>query len=154
MSVCYYSFPGGFTGSLPTAVYCPWGVGPSFFNLFQSLSSLIVLFLVKVLPAVTEEKTSGQPNQACRYSQVSSCCKWELQTLDQDQTLPQLQLTFNYTYCYLNCDAGWCLGYCIEVWAVFKTPRENRHNPHSWKQSWLQTSCQNCGSHKAVGPHP
>lgn len=29
-------------GSLPTAVYCPRRVGPAFFNLFQSLSSLVV----------------------------------------------------------------------------------------------------------------
>lgn len=43
---------------------------------------------------------------------------------------------------------------CSEEWEVFKAPRGNRHIPHSCKQWWLQTSPQDCGSHKAVGPHP
>lgn len=151
MSVCYYSFPGGLTGWV-----CPQlsRVGPEFFNLFQNLSSLIVHIPGQSPSSCDRWKDIWAQNQARRYSQVSSRCKWELQTLDQDQSLPQLQLTFSYTYCYLNCDAGWCLRYCIEVWEVFKAPRENRHNPHNWKQCWLQTSCQNCKSHKAVGPRP
>lgn len=42
---------------------------------FKVFLPSLFIFLVKVLPAVTGEKTSGQQNQAHRYGQVSSCCK-------------------------------------------------------------------------------
>lgn len=92
------------------------------------------------------EKTSGYQKQARGHSQVNSHCKWELQTLDKDQTLPKVQLIFNYTYLTLakeKLSELWCR-LVLEIFAVnggkslkvFKHSKKKKKETHS---TWLKT---------------